>query len=127
MKMIFGLATILTTFTLTAANARPSYTSCSNGKIEKVGDAHFQVDILEDGIEFFPYEGSFTVDATDIKYKGNTFSIVNKVVKFTSEGEESSSIINATLKLNAKRTKLNLVISYDRGPKRTHLMTCVNK
>lgn len=104
-----------------------SYTSCSNGKFEDVGDAYYEINLYEDGIEFLPYESSFTLDAADIGYENGTFSIINKTTELTAEGQKSTILVNAILILNAASTKLDVAISTDRGPFQSYAMTCVQK
>jgi hypothetical protein len=101
------------------------YTSCSNGDISVIGDSYYQIDLLEDGIEFMPYEGAFTFDAGDIAYEAGTFSIVNKPVTISAEGEEFTSVVNAILTLNSKGTELNVAISHDSGAFASYTMNCV--
>lgn len=127
MKRISGLLILVSAFFALQSNAQASYLSCSNGDIENVGDAHFQVDVLEDGLEFSPYEGSFTLDATEVAYESDTFSIVNKTVSVSSEGEEFSSVINALLILDEENKTLNMAISFNKGPFASYEMTCVKK
>ncbi len=117
-------------FGLTAVGTQAlasSYTACSNGSIEKVGDSHYAINIYEDGVEFLPYEGSFVLDLTDVNHDGGTFSVVNKKVEYTAEGESTSAIIDAILTLNPAGTKLNAAVSMNKGEFETYQMTCVRK
>ncbi len=92
-----------------------------------MGDRLFVVDIYEDGLEFSPYETSFGFDATEVTYSDNTFTIVNRVTSVSTEGEVSKSLINAFLLLNPKTNKLQVAISYDKGPFQSYELTCVKK
>lgn len=127
MKRMFRLLGLVSVFFALQATAQASYLSCSNGDIEDVGDAYFQIDVLEDGLEFFPYESSFTIDAAEIAFESDTFAIVNKTVTVSSEGQEFPSLINALLILDEKNNRLNAAISFDKGPFRAYEMTCVKK
>ncbi len=104
-----------------------SYTSCSNGDIDKVGDSHYQIDIYEDGIAFRPYESGYTLDVTDIEYDSGTFSIVNKTTEYTSEGTSASVTVNAMLILDSRRGVLNAAISIDGSTFETYTLTCVQR
>ncbi len=124
MKRILGILSILSVFAAFEAGASTTVLSCNNGDADTIGDQYFQVDLFEDGIGFMPYEGQFTVDAGDMTFSEGTFSIVNKTVTASSEGEESSTIINALLILDEKNNTLNVAISRDRGAFHTYEMTC---
>ncbi len=125
MKQVLGLlSSVLFIFNVNA-NAVDSYLSCSNGSIDIVGDGYYQIDILEDGIQFLPYEGAFSLDLTQVGYNDGTFSIINQSTTLTSEGDEYPLLVNAMLLLNKQRNKLSVSISDDRGPFRTYEMTCV--
>ena len=121
-----GLFLVLVSAFALHANAT-SYLSCENGPFEKMGDGYFQVNLLEDGIEFFPYEASFSFDFTDIKNDNNVYSIVNKKTVISAEGEESESVINAMLILDGKSENLNVAISYDGEPFTAFELTCKTK
>ena len=127
MKRILGLIALSTVFLGLQANAETSYLSCSNGTIDQVGDGLFQINFMEDGIEFLPYEGSFTLDAAVIAYDGGTFAVLNQSTIVTSEGTETPSVIDALLTLDATATTLNVALSYDKGAYETHQLTCVKK
>lgn len=126
MKRVFGLIALSAVFFGLQANAETTYLSCSNGTIDQVGDALFQVNIMEDGIEFLPYEGSFTIDAASIMYDTGTFVVLNETVKVSSEGEESQSLVNAMLTMPSSTT-LNVAISHDGGAYQTYELTCEEK
>lgn len=126
MKSIFGLIGLFAVVFAMQAQAETSSISCSNGTIDQVGDALFQVNVLEDGIEFLPYEGSFTVDAADAIYDMGTFAIINQPVTVSAEGEQSQSVVNAMLTFESSTT-MYMAISYDDGAYETYKMTCVSK
>lgn len=127
MKRFFGLLGLFSVFLALEAGAHTNYISCSNGSFDDLGDGYFQIDILEDGIEFFPYEGSFSFDASEITYDSGTYAIVNKTTIASAEGEEYSSTVDAVLTLSEKGTKLNVAISHDKGPFYSYQMACVEK
>lgn len=128
MKRLLTLAAFCLVFASVSANAKTTgYLSCTNGDVDKVGDSYFQVDLLEDGIEFQQYESSFTLDAADVQYNGGSYAIVNKTVTATAEGDELQVTINAMLVASENDTKLSLALSYDYGPFQTYELTCVKK
>ena len=100
---------------------------CQNGDIAKVGDAHYSITVSEDGLQFNPYEGSFTIDAGDITYANNTFNIKNVKTQLSVEGEASQILVNATLKLSNDDSKLVAKISINKAAYRTYQMTCVKQ
>jgi hypothetical protein len=104
-----------------------SYTSCTNGKVDEVGDLFYQIDLYEDGISFFPYEGEITLDAEKIGYADGTFSIINQNVGLITEGESYPVLLNAILTLNEDRTELNAAISLDQGTFRSLTLNCEQK
>ncbi len=113
---------------LTVSSQAMAWTiSCTNGDFEKMGDGFYQIDILEDGIEFMPYETGFTLDAADVIYSAGTFSILNKDVTKSSEGTEWKANIDAILVLSEDNTKLNVAISDDNSAFKTYEMTCTQK
>jgi hypothetical protein len=124
MKRIFAIAALALFSTQALAEG---YLSCSNGTIDEQGDGYFQIDVLEDGLEFFPYEGSFTIDATEAAFDAGTFSVVNRTTTLSVEGEEVSTVVNAMLILDETAKTLNVAISYDKGPFASYEMTCVEK
>ena len=126
MKSIFGLIGLFAVVFAMQARAENSYISCSNGTIDQVGDALFQVNLLEDGIEFLPYEGSFTIDAEDTVYDTGTFAVISQLVTKTSEGEESQTVVNAMLTFESSTT-MHMAIGFDDGEFETYKMTCVSK
>jgi hypothetical protein len=100
-------------------------TVCSNGDINEVGDAHYQIEINKEGIQFFPYEGSFEVGTAELNFESGTFTVVNKKVTQFVEGEESSVTVDAILTINGDGTQLNAAISTDKGPFASFTMNCV--
>lgn len=115
----------LATVTSFAAKADLSSIQCANGTIDTVGDALYEINILEDGVAFFPYEGSFSFDSTQINYsKSGVISIIDKKVSVTSEGETWTSTKNILLVLTDKDTKLQAAISTDGGPFQSYEMQC---
>lgn len=115
----------LATVTSFAAKANLTYIQCANGTIDSVGDALYEIQILEDGVQFFPYEGSFSFDGTEINYStSGVISIVDKKVSVTSEGETWTSTKNIMLVLTDNDTKLQAAISTDGGPFQSYEMQC---
>ena len=126
MKTIFVAVAALLVSTLNA-QAETSYFACTNGTIEEKGDAFFQVNLLEDGIEFNPWESHFSYDLSEVTFDGFTLPIVNKKTKISVEGDEQEVEVNALLVFGDQYKTLNLAISYDKGPFQTHEFTCVEK
>ncbi len=127
MKRIFAILSILSVFASFGASASTTILSCNNGNIDEVGDGYFQIDILEDGITFLPYEGQFTIEASGSTHTEGTFSIVNQTVTESVEGEEQEVVVNALLILDEKEKTLNVAFSRDRGPFQNYEMTCVSQ
>jgi len=101
--------------------------SCENGDISKVGDSHYAINVFEDGLEFLPYEGSFSIDAGDSKYANNTFTFKNVKTELSIEGEMSQVIVSGTVKISKDESKLVANLSMNRGPYQSYRMTCVKK
>ncbi|MCB9072531.1 MAG: hypothetical protein H6623_02830 [Bdellovibrionaceae bacterium] len=97
---------------------------CSNGDADVVGDAYYQIELMEDGIQFRPYEGSFDVDAGELKFENGVITIVNKTVTQTTEGVESSVTVDAILTMNEDGTQLDAIISIDQAPAQAYKMSC---
>ena len=125
MKSILGFLSAC--FITMNAAAQTPYTSCTNGPVEKMGDNHIQIDLLEDGIAFYPYETSFVFDASEVNYSNGVLSIVNKTAKVSSEGQELNWLINALLIFDDKAKILQVAISYDNGPFKAYQLACVEK
>ncbi len=123
---VVSLLSLLVGLNAQAAVAK-GYTSCSNGNIEKVGDNHFEVNILEDGLQFTPYESGFMVDAASVVVKNDTYTIADKSVAFASEGTKSFRTVNAILVFDGAKRKLQVSLSYDKGPFNTYELSCVQK
>jgi hypothetical protein len=100
-------------------------TICSNGTIEQQGDGYYQITLLEDGIEFAPYESSYVVDIGSIEHQGGLFTIKDKTVNIESEGEElEPKALNAMLIYDVDAQTLNAAISLANGPFEAYEMTC---
>lgn len=98
---------------------------CENGPIAKMGDAHYAINVFEDGLEFQPYESGFSIDAGDIKYANKTFTIKNVKTELSVEGETSQIVVNGTVKLSNDDKKLVAKIRIGNGPTKTLNMSCV--
>jgi hypothetical protein len=123
MKRIFAVLALSTLAIGFQVHAKALMT-CTNGSIDKVGDNYFQVEVLDNALTISPYESSFTVVNADLGYADGTYSIINKTVAVSAEGEESSQLVNALLVMNAKTQKLNVTISYDKGAFNSYELTC---
>ncbi len=110
-----------------AINSAQAEVVCSNGTFEEMGDRHYQIELLEDVVNFRPYEGFFSVNVADITQNSGTFSIVNKPVEIISEGTDYAEELNATLIFNEAEMKLNAAISLEKGPFQTYEMNCSKK
>ncbi len=103
------------------------YLYCENGSIAKVGDAHYAINVFEDGFEFLPYEGSFLIDAADAPYVNGTHLIKNVKAELMMEGEPSQVVVNGSIKISKDRTKLAAKIKIGGSPVRSLNMSCVKK
>lgn len=122
MKLLSGFLLFFVTIVGFQAQATPFY-RCSDGPIGS--DMYFEIDLMEDGLAFRPYESGFTVDASQASFVGDTYSIVNQTVEMTAEGETFPSLVNALLIFDEPSLTLNLAISYDREAFVSYEMTCV--
>lgn len=115
-KLFFGLVLGLSAFTATAD------TVCSNGDL---GDNFYQITLLEDGIEFAPYESNFTVDVGVIDYKDGVFTIQNQMVSIESEGDpQDPQLLNAMLIYDEGAKTLKASISLAKEAFQTYEMVC---
>ena len=123
MKFLVILLSVL--FSLSVfAGANPGYTSCVNGDIWEVGDGHFQLDILEDGLAFYMYETSFSLDVTDVKYSNNRFRFTGKEVHMSSEGEHFKSTVNGLVILSQDEKSATVDININSGETRVLKLKC---
>lgn len=106
------------------AHAEDVKVSCENGSIEQVGDAYFRLDILENGLAFSPYEGSFTVPYEFMVATENTIAILDAKVVGSAEGEAAKFVLDAVLNFNTEESKVNLALSYNKGPFVSYELTC---
>jgi hypothetical protein len=111
---------------LTVSAAAAQY--CENGTFDQMGDSHFSLTIHEDKIEVNPYESGFTVNKVNIVRKGSTIMVANAKVDYWSEGTLSrymvDMIINAQPSM-VSTSKMNVAISYGKGPFETYEMDCL--
>lgn len=121
----FLAVVLLATLISFTAKADLTFTSCVNGTFEEMNDGHFQIDILEDGVAFYPYEGHFSIDGADMTYStSGVISVVDKKTEVSSEGETWTSTKNILLVLSSDKSKLEAAISTDGGPFMTYSMQC---
>lgn len=107
------------------------YLYCQNGPIEVVGDSHYAISILEDGINFHPYEAGYTVDAANVFADGRgSFVILNQVVQGSVEGENFTVLVDAMLILKVDEAgayTLKATVSTDKLGFESYDLTCETK
>lgn len=121
MKLAFLSAILMISNSVFAAS---SYTSCSNGTIDTVGDALFVVNLYADKIEFLPYEGGFTIDNKDVVVLGKTKSINDVSVVYSVEGTEETIVFNAQIDMSADEKNAAVSYSINNEPRGTYLLSC---
>ncbi|NQY99998.1 MAG: hypothetical protein HRT45_04930 [Bdellovibrionales bacterium] len=124
------LTTLLATMTLMAASANAATYHCENGTFDEKGDGYFSLEMTSDGIDFRPYESSFTVPVNSILMLGSTMIIANKELKYWAEGDEYTMVVDAMLNyeegaLEQSEFTMNLTYSTDKGYFRSHELNCV--
>jgi hypothetical protein len=106
------------------AFAADSYTSCTNGTIEQVGDGLFTANFFDDSISFDIYEGTVSFGIDDMTWKGDTISILDLTTTYSVEGTEEIVVVDAIITLS-KDSKTGIVAySLDKGPFRSLELTC---
>ena len=104
------------------------HVTCTNGTIETVGDGLYTINIVDEGLEFQPYESGFTVTADKIMQAGNGVLIIaNQQVAATSEGTEFTMLVDAMLLLGQDaegNLTMKASVSTDKEGFRSLDMTC---
>lgn len=117
------IALTITAFSFSAFSAA-SYTSCSNGTIEEVGDALFTAYFFDDSISLNPYEGSLSFGVDDISWKGNTTVVMDVQTVYSVEGTEEDVVVDAIITLSADNKAAKVAYSMNKGSFQTYDLMC---
>jgi len=107
-----------------AAFAANSYTSCSNGTIDTVGDALLVVNLYSDKIVFQPYEGGITIDIKDVVVQDKTQIINDVIAVYSVEGTEQTVVFNALINMTADKKVAAVSYYINNEPGMTYLLNC---
>ena len=102
---------------------------CENGSFEQMGDGYFSMTISRDGISFAPYESSVFVPANDIQLTATSYSVIDKKIQMSGEGEVWTVTVDAlvtfeALSMAAPFFPVNVALSLDRGAFRAYELNC---
>lgn len=91
---------VLTFFSFNAFSAK-TFTRCSNGTIEEVGDSLFTANFFENRVELQIYEGSFSLDVDQVNWKDNTTIVMDAEATYYVEGTVEQITVDLLVLMSA--------------------------